>query len=42
MCWEGVEQVTLAQDEDKLRDPVNTIASSVCPYNGAVGVFLSS
>jgi hypothetical protein len=40
--WEGVELLNLAQDEDNLRDPVNTVASPLCPFNGAVGVFLSS
>jgi len=31
----------VAQDEDKLRVLVNAVASLLCPYNGAVGVFLS-
>ena len=42
MFWEGVEQIDLAQDEDKLQGPVNTVARPLCPYNGAVGVFLSN
>ena len=32
----------MAQDEKKLRDPVNTVAGSPYPCNGVVGVFLSS
>ena len=30
----------MAQDEDKLRDPVNIVSSPLLSYKGEVGVFL--